>query len=122
MATPSDTATPHPTSHRSGSVMDIPRLFGDSPSAPVLLFDRFHIDQVLREISEAGFSIVKGLVSLARIEGIRAYWMDTFSKVKPGGRVTWAPYLGQPNHIGFSNDTFQYLFRACDFLWNDPYN
>src|SRR5438477_5689539 len=115
MATSSDLTTPSPTFNRSSTSADIPVLFGDSLSAPILLFDRFHIDQVLQDINDSGYSIVKGLVSLERIERIRAYWIDAFSKVKPGGRVIWRPYLGQPNQIGFSHDTFQYLYRACDF-------
>jgi hypothetical protein len=99
---------------------DIPTLFSDSPDDPVLRYDRFNVADVKHQVNETGFCIVKGLVPRARIDRIRAFWLDTFSKQKPAGRVTWSPYLGQVNHIGFSSDKFQHLYRGCDFLWNEP--
>lgn len=101
---------------------DISVLLADRPDDPVLHYERFQKDEVRRQIDDIGFAIVRGLVPESRIERIRAFWIETFSKIKPSGRVTWSPTLGQVNHIGFSNDKFQNLFRACDFLWNEPFH
>jgi hypothetical protein len=101
---------------------DIPILFSDRPDNPVLDYDRYHLEDVRRQIDDVGFAVVKGLIPKARIERIRSFWIDTFSKVKPVGRVTWSPFLGQANHVGFTSDPFQHLYRACDFLWNDPFH
>jgi hypothetical protein len=99
---------------------DIPALFSDPSGDPVLRYERFQLPEVKRQIDEVGYCIVKGLVPKSRIDRIRAFWIETFAKQKPSGRVTWSPHLGQVNHIGFSSDKFQHLYRGCDFLWNEP--
>ncbi len=101
---------------------DIPLLFSDQPDNPVLVYDRYNLEDVRRQIEDIGFAVVKHLVPKQRIDRIRSFWVDTFSKMKFIGRVTWSPYLGQANHIGFTSDPFQHLYRACDFLWNDPFH
>src|SRR5262249_55157679 len=73
-----------------------------------------------RQVDAIGYYIGKGLVPTARIDRIKAFWLDTFSKIKPTVRVTWSPYMGQLNTTGFTSDSFQHHFRAVDLLWNDP--
>src|SRR5690242_1252747 len=96
----------------------IPALFNDKPNNPVLHYERFLLPRVRQDIDEQGFSIVKGLVPGPRIEAVRAFWLEAFGGAKPKRRVTWSPFLGQENHIGFTSDDFQHLYRSCDFLWN----
>ncbi len=81
--------------------------------------EAFDTEKVRADLARDGFSIVRGLVPTERIASIRAFWIEKFSSA-PEGRVTWSPYLGQANHIGFSADSFQNLFRSCDFFWNPP--
>jgi hypothetical protein len=100
----------------------IPILFSDPSGSPVLRYERFQLEEVRQHVEQTGFAIVKGLISEDRIERIRSFWTKTFATVKPTGRVTWSPYFGQENHLGFSRDPFQHLFRACDFLWNEPFD
>jgi hypothetical protein len=101
---------------------EIPALFGDRPDDPVLHYDRFNLEEVRAQVRDIGFGIVRGLVPESRIQRIRSFWIDTFSNIKPAGRVTWTPFMGQVNNIGFTSDSFQHLYRAVDFLWNEPIN
>ena len=79
--------------------------------------------QIWRDLKEHGFSIVHGFVSERDIGRVRDFWVNKFSEPDVArGRITWSPYLGQSNHIGFSDDAFQYLFRSCDFFWNEPFD
>ena len=86
--------------------------------------DAFHLDEVKQRIGAEGFAIVHGLIPQATVERIRDFWLERFKQVEPRAaeRVTWSPYLGQPNTIGFTKDQFQCLYRSCDFLWNPPYD
>jgi hypothetical protein len=95
--------------------------FGDAPDRPFLNYEAFDKEAITRDLEKDGFSIVRGLIPQALIPPVRAFWLEKF-KEKPEGRVTWAPYIGQANHVGFSKDAFQYLYRACDFLWNEPFH
>lgn len=97
----------------------IPQLFGDDPQKPILNYSRFDLDTLKNEIKITGFGIAKGLVPTDTIEIIRNFWINKFTQSKPSERVTWGPSLGNPNTIGYSDDAFQKLYRACDFLWND---
>ena len=94
-------------------------IFGDSASEPYLKYDAFDAKIVAADLEHKGFSIVRGLIPERLVRPIRDFWLMTFEKPVTQ-RVTWAPYLGQPNTIGFSTDAFQYLYRACDFYWNEP--
>jgi len=99
---------------------NIPVLFGDPPESPVLHYERMNLEQVRQQVADEGYAVVKGLVPLELISRVRDFWIKTFSNTTPTSRVTWSPYIGQESHVGFSSDKFQHLFRACDFLWNDP--
>lgn len=100
---------------------DLETLFGDSPTDPYVNFRTFDVAGVKKELETKGYSIIRGFVPEKRVSAIRDAWLDIFKK-EPAGRITWAPYLGQSNHLGFSADTFQNLYRASDFYWNEPLN
>jgi hypothetical protein len=114
------TALPAPASSGRLQPKDIPGLFADRPDDPILNYEHLDVSEAKRGLEEDGFVIVKNLVPGDRIERLKEYWIAAFSKAKPSVRVTWSPYLGHTNHIGFTDDKFQHLFRACDFLWNEP--
>ena len=99
---------------------DIPALFSDTPDDPILAYDRFSLEEAREQVEEVGFAIVKKLVPESRIHRMRSFWIDTFTHDRPSNRVTWTPYMGQTNNIGFTSDSFQHLYRAVDFLWNEP--
>lgn len=67
-----------------------------------------------------GYVIKTKFIPHEILDEIRNFWMKRFAKFNDPTRVTWAPYLGQPNTIGYSEDKFQCLYRACDFFWNEP--
>lgn len=96
-------------------------LLGDTPGTEILNYEVFNLAEVNADLKEKGYTIVRGLVPEKIRTPIREFWLKKFSGPNEG-RVTWAPYLGQPNHVGFSVDTFQNLFRACDFLWNAAFH
>src|SRR5437773_2283647 len=100
----------------------IPLLFSVQPDELILNYYRLLLQPARQQITEAGYAIAKGLVPKDRIARIRTFWLDTFSKVQPVVRVTWSPYMGQPNTIGFTSDSFQHHYRAVDLLWNEPFH
>jgi hypothetical protein len=71
------------------------------------------------ELNKDGWVILKSVFPASDIGVIRDFWLGEFKK-PIRQRVTWGPYFGQPNTIGYSDDSFQRMFRAADFLWNDP--
>lgn len=94
---------------------------GDSAQHPELNYGVFDLTAVKNGLTKDGYFIVRGLIPEKNVSSIREFWLTKF-KEKAEGRVTWSPYLGQENHIGFSADKFQFLFRACDFIWNKPFH
>ena len=97
-------------------------VFPDPPGAPFVNYDAFDVETVQQQVRAHGFAIVEGLVPTERLERIREFWLGRFSQVEKAERVTWSPYFGQANTIGYTNDKFQCLYRSCDFLWNPPYH
>jgi hypothetical protein len=89
------------------------------PADPYLSFGSFNLESVRSDLEKRGFSIVRKLIPEKHIPAMREFWIPRFGQGSTG-RVTWAPYFGQTNQVGFSADAFQNLFRACDFLWNEP--
>lgn len=93
-------------------------VFNDG-TKPYLAYEAFSTEAVQQAIESKGYIIVNGVIPPARIQEIREFWLEEFRK-KSEGRVTWRPYLGQKNHVGYSSDTFQRLYRATDYFWNEP--
>lgn len=91
----------------------------DDPADPYLTYDAFDLSRVKADLERDGYSIVRKLIPGKYWQSMREFWLDRYAG-GAHGRVTWAPYLGQENHVGFSADAFQHLYRACDFLWNEP--
>lgn len=79
------------------------------------------LDEARRDLATRGYTIAHDLVPVEHIQVIRRFWLDRYSRVQGQlPRVTWSPFLGQENTMGFSSDPFQHLYRSTDFLWNDP--
>ena len=89
-----------------------------SKDVPLLHYEKVDFSVLKKEISENGFSIVRGLLDPKTVLEIREFWLKTYATQNKEASVTWSPYLGQANTIGYSKDGFQCLFRSCDFLWN----
>lgn len=87
---------------------------------PPVHYEKLNLELIRNEINENGYSIVRGLLEPQTINEIRDFWLDQYAKNNKQTRVTWSPYLGQSNTIGYSKDGFQCLYRSCDFLWNEP--
>lgn len=107
----------------SSLVEELKRLFGDGPEDRYVNYDAFQLDEVKQRIQTDGYTIVHDLIPQATLEAIRGFWLQRFKEMEgvQADRVTWSPYLGQPNTIGFTKDKFQCMYRSCDFLWNLPY-
>lgn len=99
----------------------IASLLGETLETGTLTYEAFDLEQVKKDLKEKGYSIVHDLVPERTRTPIRDFWLKKFSEPNEG-RVTWSPYLGQLNHVGFSSDAFQHLSRSCDFLWNTPFH
>lgn len=78
------------------------------------------LDDIRARVKSDGYAIVEGVIAPDAIAAIRRYWLERYSGPRPAERVNWSPYLGQSNMIGFTDDSFQCLYRSCDFLWNPP--
>ena len=64
------------------------------------------------------FEIIDDVISVHDIKLVVDYWLQRFLNSHGIHRVVWSPYRGQPNTVGYSKDTFQCLYRACEFPWN----
>jgi hypothetical protein len=76
--------------------------------------------EIKEQLREVGYAVIKGFVPDSSIRAMREFWLDYFGHLAPTERVLWAPYLGQSNQVGYTQDKFQCLYRAHDFLWNTP--
>lgn len=105
-------------------VEELKRWFGDGPEDRFVNYAAFNLDEVKQRIQTEGYAIVHELIPPATLEAVRDFWLRRFKEIEhaKADRVTWSPYLGQPNTVGFTDDKFQCMFRSCDFLWNPPYD
>ena len=110
------------TAREALDVDDVRRAFRDGSGNAFLHYEAFDLEAVKARIQADGYAIVKDLIPRDTLQAIRAFWVTRFQHPGALQRVTWGPYLGQPNMIGFTNDAFQCLYRSCDFLWNEPYD
>lgn len=78
------------------------------------------ISKAREEIKKKGYFVLSGHIDSETLRTIREFWLNHYRNNPPKDKVTWGPYLGQPNTIGFTDDGFQCLYRSCDFLWNPP--
>ena len=80
------------------------------------------VARIREEIHRSGFSIVDGLIDEGDISAIRDYWLDEFQRDVAHTPLIWGPYLGEPNRKIFDRRETHCLFRAFDFLWNEPFD
>jgi hypothetical protein len=82
---------------------------------------RFDYNKAVKYLKSDGFYIQKNAYPSIRIRRARKFWSSYFilnnTKRKS---VLWNPYFGMPNFIGFTSNYFNYMWRAYDFLWNNP--
>jgi hypothetical protein len=98
----------------------VAELFADAPQDRYLRWSNFDLDKARAEVDRDGYTIVHDLARPEPREAARSFWLATYGRNGSHyPRVNWSSYLGQSNTVGFSEDSFQCLFRSCDFLWND---
>jgi len=83
-------------------------------------FTEIDTDTVRTDLIEDGYSIVKDMVPVDFIETMRDFWLRAFQEQATLAPVIWGPYLGEPNRIHFHKSHDDCLYRAYDFLWNEP--
>lgn len=82
---------------------------------------KFDYNEATKNLKSKGFYIQKNAFSSIRIKKAREFWSNyfLFNSVKTKS-VSWNPYCGMPNFIGFTRNHFNCMYRAYDFLWNNP--
>jgi hypothetical protein len=89
----------------------------------LLNYAALDLDEGRQRVSEDGYVIVRDLLPAALLSEIRTFWLSgPFRESSALPRVTWSPFLGQQNTVGYSQDAFQCMWRSCDFLWNEPFH
>jgi hypothetical protein len=77
-------------------------------------------DAIRADIIGSGYSIGKSIVPPECITKMRDFWLMTFKNQSTLAPVIWGPYLGEPNRVHFHQSNDNCLYRAYDFLWNEP--
>ncbi len=80
------------------------------------------VKHIRNEIRTTGYVVVDGLVDEDDVHSMREFWLDEFSRPVDRAPLIWGPYLGEPNRKIFDTRETHNLYRAFDFLWNEPYH
>ena len=84
--------------------------------------DQVDIEAIRAGINTDGYAVVHDLIRLTDVDSMRDFWLAEFGGPVSNAPIIWGPYLGEPNGALFDQTETHCLYRAFDYLWNEPYH